>query len=184
MMSPIENNTSNDEEESKEKTGCANQVSLFWYKAFYLFFIGAFWMKIVYLPLYFKQIGLPAHYAGVLAGISPFLRGAGSFSLGLLAEKPETRKVMLLMSLIAQILTPLLCLIPHPSNALHGNLTHTSTIVNHNKTAAFFPSQEDSPAEDYLETIQKCIKGNLLNNNNNNSCSANAHAHTSRYEYS
>lgn len=141
-------------------SSCLNKISMVWYKAFYMFFIGAFWMKIVYLPLYFKQIGLPAHYAGVLAGISPFLRGAGSFFLGFLAEKPETRKVVLLMSLVAQILTPLLCLIPHPADpSLHSPYLKNGTwVVNMTSIAPM----GDPPAEDFLDSLQKCFKGNCL----------------------
>ncbi|XP_031555396.1 major facilitator superfamily domain-containing protein 6-like [Actinia tenebrosa] len=144
----------------KAESSCLNKISMVWYKAFYMFFIGAFWMKIVYLPLYFKQIGLPAHYAGVLAGISPFLRGAGSFFLGLLAEKPETRKVVLLMSLVAQIVTPLLCLIPHPADPIpQGPYMKNGTwVVNITSIAPM----GDPPAEDFLDTLQNCFKGNCL----------------------
>ncbi|KAK3703950.1 hypothetical protein QZH41_003847 [Actinostola sp. cb2023] len=107
------------------------------------------------------RLEAPVVAARVLAGISPFLRGAGSFSLGLLAEKPETRKVILLMSLVAQIVTPLLCLIPHPANTPGSIYPGNGTTIT-NKTAVFPLQDPPAAAEDYLETIQGCIKGNCF----------------------
>ncbi|EDO31681.1 predicted protein [Nematostella vectensis] len=141
---------------------CGEQLG--WYKAFYMFFIGAFWMKIVYLPLYFKQIGLPADYVGVLAGISPFLRGAGSFFLGLLAEKPETRKVVLLLSLVAQTLTPLLCLIPRPEHAMPALLPESPFDFNSSWFVEWrdvFPVRDQSMLEMDTSEFEDCSPNTL-----------------------
>jgi len=81
-------------------------------KLFYFFALSSFSLKVVYMPLYFKQVGLPASYAGVLAGLPPFIRGGGAFFLGVLADRMKKRRTLFLISLFANIIIPLLCLIP------------------------------------------------------------------------
>ncbi|XP_001639031.2 uncharacterized protein LOC5519111 [Nematostella vectensis] len=81
-------------------------------KLFYFFGLSSLSLKVVYMPLYFKQVGLPASYAGILAGIPPFIRGGGALFLGFLADKFNLRRNLFLVSLVANMVIPLLCLIP------------------------------------------------------------------------
>lgn len=81
-------------------------------KLFYFFALSSFSLKVVYMPLYFKQVGLPALYAGVLAGLPPFIRGFGALLLGMIADRLKKRRILFLISLVANATIPLLCLIP------------------------------------------------------------------------
>lgn len=81
-------------------------------KLFYFFALSSFSLKVVYMPLYFKQVGLPALYAGILAGLPPFIRGFGALLLGMIADKLKKRRILFLISLVANATIPLLCLIP------------------------------------------------------------------------
>ena len=84
------------------------------FQGFYFFFLSAF-MKLVYLPIYLKQLGLSASYAGILLGVIPFARGVGASILGYVADETNSRKLVFLVSLVSHILAPVLLLIPRPS---------------------------------------------------------------------
>ena len=85
------------------------------FQAFYFFFLSAFVTRLVYLPIYLKQLGLSASYAGILSGVIPFARGAGAPIMGYLADETNSRKLVFLVSLASQTLAPVLLLIPRPS---------------------------------------------------------------------
>ena len=77
--------------------------------------MSAFVTKLVYLPIYLKQLGLSASYAGILTGVNPFARGAGAPIMGYVADETNSRKLVFLVSLASHILAPVLLLIPRPS---------------------------------------------------------------------
>ena len=87
----------------------------FIFQAFYFFFLSAFVTRLVYLPIYLKQLGLNASYAGILAGVIPFARGAGAPIMGYVADETNLRKLVFLVSLVSHALAPVLLLIPRPS---------------------------------------------------------------------
>ena len=87
----------------------------FIFQAFYFFFLSAFVTRSVYLPIYLKQLGLRASYAGILAGVTPFARGAGAPIMGYVADETNSRKLVFLVSLASHTLAPVLLLIPRPS---------------------------------------------------------------------
>ena len=85
------------------------------FQAFYFFFLSAFVTRLVYLPIYLKQLGIRASYAGILSGVIPFARGAGAPIMGYVADETNSRKLVFLVSLASQTLAPVLLLIPRPS---------------------------------------------------------------------
>ena len=85
------------------------------FQAFYFFFLSAFMMRLVYLSIYLKQLGLNASYAGILLGVLPFARGAGAPVMGYAADETNSRKLVFLVSLVLHSLVPILLLIPRPS---------------------------------------------------------------------
>ena len=89
----------------------------FIFQAFYFFFLSAFYMRLVYLPIYLKQLGLSASYVGILIGVIPFARGAGAPIIGYVADKTNSRKLVFLVSLASHALAPVLLLIPRPSKS-------------------------------------------------------------------
>ena len=85
------------------------------FQAFYFFFLSAFMMRLVYLPIYLKQLGLNASYVGILLGVIPFARGVGAPIMGYAADETNSRKLVFLVSLVLHTLAPILLLIPRPS---------------------------------------------------------------------
>ena len=87
------------------------------FQAFYFFFMSAFITRSVYLPIYFKQLGLSASHAGILLGVTPFARGVGAPIMGYVADETNSRKLVFLISLATHTLAPVLLLIPRPSKS-------------------------------------------------------------------
>ena len=85
------------------------------FQGFYFFFLSAFKMKTVYLPIYLKQLGLSAKDVGILLGVIPFVRGVGAPIMGYVADETNSRKLVFLVSLASHTLAPVLLLIPRPS---------------------------------------------------------------------
>ena len=85
------------------------------FQAFYFFFLSAFMMRLVFLPIYLKQLGLNAAYVGILLGVIPFARGVGAPIMGYVADETNSRKLVFLVSLVLHTLVPVLLLIPRPS---------------------------------------------------------------------
>ena len=82
---------------------------------FYFCFLSSFSTKLVYLPIYLKQLRLSASSVGILLGMLPFARGAGAPIMGYVADKTNSRKLVFLVSLATHTIAPLLLLIPRPS---------------------------------------------------------------------
>ncbi|KAL9952757.1 hypothetical protein ACROYT_G040052 [Oculina patagonica] len=87
----------------------------FTFQAFYFCFLSSFAAKLVYLPIYLKQLGLSASYVGILLGMIPFARGAGAPIMGYVADETNSRKLFFLVSIATHTIAPLLLLIPIPS---------------------------------------------------------------------
>ena len=85
------------------------------FQGFYFFFLSAFKMKTVYLPIYLKQLGLSAKDVGILLGVIPFVRGVGAPIMGYVADETNSRKLVFLVSLASHTLANMLLLIPRPS---------------------------------------------------------------------
>ena len=87
----------------------------FIFQAFYFFFLSGFVTRLIYFPIYLKQLGLSASYVGIISGVIPFARGAGAPIMGYVADETNSRKLVFLISLASQTLAPVLLLIPRPS---------------------------------------------------------------------
>ena len=122
----------------------------FIFRAFYFFFMSAAVIKFAYPPVYFKQLGLGASYAGLLSGTVPFIRGVGAPLVAYLADKTNKRKPIFLVSVAAHTVTPVLLLIPRPGKQLCSFLRknqYSSEIVT-NLSQLQNSSQDDA----YLKT--------------------------------
>lgn len=109
----------------------------FTFKAFYFCFIASFLLKLIYLPIYLKQLGLSASYVGILLGMIPFARGAGAPIMGYAADETNSRKLVFLVSIATHTIAPLLLLIPRPSEPECQSNVSTEKPYNgtfHNKT--------------------------------------------------
>ena len=111
------------------------------YKAFYFFFLSAFGSIFPYLPVYFRQIGLPASQVGLLIGVRPIVQLASAPFWAIVADKYRKRKAVLVMSTLAWLIMTLSLAFVEPTNVIcelrAGNGTE-SRVVNYTKVKTGF----------------------------------------------
>ncbi|XP_067021896.1 uncharacterized protein [Acropora muricata] len=111
------------------------------YKAFYFFFLSGFGSIFPYLPVYFRQIGLPASQVGLLLGLRPIVQFASAPFWAIMADKYRKRKSVLVMSVLSWLIMTLTLAFVEPTNEIceirQGNATHKH-IVNYTKVKTGF----------------------------------------------
>ena len=86
------------------------------YKSYFFLFFTATGSYIPYLALYFKQLGLRASQAGILAGFRLFSEVFGAPLWGIVGDKYRARKIILFVSLLSYAAGNLLLLAFQPQN--------------------------------------------------------------------
>ncbi|XP_022787271.1 major facilitator superfamily domain-containing protein 6-like [Stylophora pistillata] len=98
------------------------------YKAFYFFFLSGFGSIFPYLPVYFRQIGLPASQVGLLLGLRPIVQFASAPFWAIMADKYKKRKSVLVMSVLSWLIMTLTLAFVEPTNEIceiqQGNNSH------------------------------------------------------------
>lgn len=111
------------------------------YKAFYFFFLSGFGSIFPYLPVYFRQIGLPASQVGLLLGLRPIVQLASAPFWAIMADKYRKRKSVLVMSVLSWLIMTMALAFVEPTNELceirEGNDTHQH-VVNYTKVKTGF----------------------------------------------
>ena len=111
------------------------------YKAFYFFFLSGFGSIFPYLPVYFRQIGLPASQVGLLLGLRPIVQLASAPFWAIMADKYRKRKSVLVMSVLSWLVMTMALAFVEPTNELceirQGNDTHQH-VVNYTKVKTGF----------------------------------------------
>ena len=166
---PFSNEASNENEE--RESICSNKHGTF--KLFYFFFVASYYCKCVFVALFYKQLGLPPHFVGLLTGVAPFSAGTGAPILGYIADRTNSRKAILLVGLAVQTVTPLICLIPHPTR-----YSCVSDHVNHTGLLGVQAKYDIGPGVDN-STVRQFVPfpnagnnnavGSILDSQNNNS---------------
>lgn len=111
------------------------------YKAFYFFFLSGFGSIFPYLPVYFRQIGLPASQVGLLLGLRPIVQLASAPFWAIMADKYRKRKSVLVMSVMSWLIMTMALAFVEPTNEIceirRGNDTH-SLVYNYTKVKTGF----------------------------------------------
>ena len=111
------------------------------YKAFYFFFLSGFGSIFPYLPVYFRQIGLPASQVGLLLGLRPIVQFASAPFWAIMADKYRKRKSVLVMSVLSWLIMTMALAFVEPTNEIceirQGNDTHKH-VVNYTKVKTGF----------------------------------------------
>ena len=97
------------------------------YKAFYFLFYGAVGSLFPYLAVFYKQMWLSAHQVGILMGLRPFIQMCAAPLWGVLADKYNVSKVILLMSIGAWLVSNYSISLVKPGRRLSGcdlNMTY------------------------------------------------------------
>ena len=105
---------------SQDMAGKTNPVSKFYlqYKnciflsLFYLFFETCFSFKMLFMPVYWQQLGLSPTQIGILRAFWGLAYSVGAVLFGKLANKFRIRRALLLMSILSTMVTPLVSLLP------------------------------------------------------------------------
>ena len=165
MMASAASENSEKDGKSESTGGCSKPGSMCIYKLFYFFYIGAQAAKLIMLPLYLKQLRLPAKYAGLIAGVAPFGSGAGAPLLGYFADSTNTRKAMFLFSLTMLTITPLVCLLPQPKYICDTRFTENSTAVAQGHLPSEFKESSVIPngSRTFQNSQATLLKDNKIN---------------------
>lgn len=111
------------------------------YKAFYFFFLSGFGSIFPYLPVYFRQIGLPASQVGLLLGLRPIVQFASAPFWAIMADKYRKRKSVLVMSVLSWLIMTIALAFVEPTNEIceirQGNDTH-NRVYNYTKVKTGF----------------------------------------------
>ena len=111
------------------------------YKAFYFFFLSGFGSIFPYLPVYFRQIGLPASQVGLLLGLRPIVQFASAPFWAIMADKYRKRKSVLVMSVMSWLIMTMALAFVEPTNEIceirQGNDTH-NRVYNYTKVKTGF----------------------------------------------
>ncbi|XP_022788501.1 major facilitator superfamily domain-containing protein 6-like [Stylophora pistillata] len=98
-------------------------------KMFYFFYFAALGAILPFLPLFYKQLGLPAKKAGIISGIQPFISFAFTPMWGALSDKTKKGKLVFVISFtalvavgIAFLLTPMPTCKDKPTGDIHREL--------------------------------------------------------------
>ncbi|XP_001629670.2 uncharacterized protein LOC5509111 [Nematostella vectensis] len=111
------------------------------YKAFYFFFLSGLGALFPYLPVYFRQMGLPASNVGLLIGFRPIAQFASAPFWAVMADKYRKRKAILIMSALAWLIMTLALAFVEPTHEIcevrKGN-SSDSHFVNYTKIKTGF----------------------------------------------
>lgn len=121
-----------EKEHSKSEAGKDESLlpdrTLLTYKVFYFLFFAGFGSTFPYLTIYFKQMGLTASYVGTLSGIRPLVQFVSGPFWAYLADKYQSRKLVLSMSVVAWLIFTLALAFPQPKKTKCELLNSTNHV--------------------------------------------------------
>lgn len=163
------------------------------YKIFYFMFYAGYMPLLLFLPVYFKYIGLTPIYVGILAAIRPVLQSIGTPFLLAVGEKFRSQKVLFVVScvvMIGRVLIILLFLRPTYqrctityTNISDGTLREASHFVEHKLSKRslvmddWSRSQNDIANDNFIFGTNKIINGEKLNKTLHQNITANTSSH-------
>lgn len=96
----IDDTSDNHNNDDEEKCSCIKQ-NYFIPKVFYFFYFAGLGAVVPYLPLFYKQLGLPAKMAGIISGTQPFISFLFTPLWGAFADKFKKGKLVFIISFMA-----------------------------------------------------------------------------------
>lgn len=88
------------------------------YKSFYFFFYAGYISFLLYVPVYFKYLGLSAIQVGLLNGIRPLMQTIGAPLWGILGDRFRIRKTIFLTAFVVMTVKTMLFLLFRPQNQI------------------------------------------------------------------
>lgn len=106
---------------------CFQPISML-YKAFYFVFYAGYITFLLYVPVYFKYLGLNAMHVGLLNGARPLMQSIGAPFWGVLGDRLRVRKIIFIFAFIVMTVKTMLFVLFRPENT-----TCVVTYFNHSK---------------------------------------------------
>lgn len=136
--------------------------NLFVYKVFYFFYFAAIGSLVPYLSLYFKHsVLLPAHFVGIIVGVRPLCLFISAPIQGLIADKYDKVKSILLVALFGFIVSHLaVSIVPPVSLSCLSevneklNLTMNGSTIHENMTKTQSKIHKITEEHDHLHPRQ------------------------------
>ena len=88
------------------------------YKAFYFVFYAGYISFLLYVPVYFKYLGLSAIYVGLLNGVRPLMQTIGAPLWGVMGDRFRIRKIIFIMAFVVMIVKTMMFLLFRPENTI------------------------------------------------------------------
>lgn len=110
--------------------GATAVTKLLYLRGFYAFYFSSMMLRLVYSPVYFKQLGLSSTYTGILNGAGPFINAFGGLLFCYIADKTNKSKIIFLVSLLACVANPLLLTFPQTPCLEAGHAKGIPNVAN------------------------------------------------------
>ena len=88
------------------------------YKVFYFVFYAGYISFLLYVPVYFKYLGLSAIYVGLLNGIRPLMQTIGAPLWGVIGDRFRIRKIIFIVAFVIMTVKTMMFLLFRPENTM------------------------------------------------------------------
>jgi MFS family permease len=88
------------------------------YKAFYFVFYAGYISFLLYVPVYFKYLGLSAIYVGLLNGIRPLMQTIGAPLWGVIGDRFRIRKIIFIVAFVVMTVKTMMFFVFRPESTL------------------------------------------------------------------
>ena len=104
------------------------------YKAFYFVFYAGYISFLLYVPVYFKYLGLTAIYVGLLNGIRPLMQTIGAPLWGVIGDRFRIRKIIFIVAFVVMTIKTMMFVLFRPENTLCVVTYYNSSHIIRNDT--------------------------------------------------
>ena len=116
---------------------CLTSKTPLLYKAFYFVFYAGYISFLLYIPVYFKYLGLSAIYVGLLNGIRPLMQTVGAPLWGVIGDRFRIRKIIFVFAFVVMTVKTMMFAVFRPENTVclvtyfnsSGNILRNETYV-------------------------------------------------------
>lgn len=128
--------TSDNRNNDDEKNCSCFKQNYFIPKVFYFFYFAGLGAVVPYLPLFYKQLGLPAKKAGIISGTQPFISFLFTPLWGAFADRFKKGKLVFIISYMAMVAVGIAFLLTpmEPCEDAPGGESRRAMIITRNRS--------------------------------------------------
>lgn len=125
------------------------------YKAFYFVFYGGYISFLLYVPVYFKYLGLSAIHVGLLNGIRPLMQTIGAPLWGIIGDRFRIRKFIFITAFIVMTVKTMLFLLFRPQNEVCFKTYYNSSNKIVKNTSYVIRYDVTKRSSEYIKILNK-----------------------------